>query len=172
MIKEVLSLDIDGVIAGGSYIPDWDRYPEHYLKLPLVDPYIPAYIQALAKYYNIYLVSTRRYKDALSTTRAWLMMNNIDLGLLSGVIVGIPRLMKCMIVEALTAVAHIDDDLTIVKSILGGKGILYWSDEWHYRPKDYEGVSIVGGWDEIVNRLSHPYAEQLALNFGGNNENN
>lgn len=172
MSKEVICFDIDGVIAGGKYIPDWDRYPEHYLKLPLIDPSIPSIMTKLADIYNIYLVSTRRYKDALSTTREWLEKNKLDLKLFSGVIVGIPRLMKSPIIEALGAKLHVDDDLTIVKSILGGRGVLFWSGEWNYRPSDYTNVPVMYSWEELYKSLIHPMYTQLEFLFGGNNNEN
>lgn len=145
-MKQVVSFDIDGVVAGGKYIPEWDRDTQHYSKLPLLDDKIPRILKRLSKNWNIYLVSTRRYEDALTSTRGWLERFGIEV---AGVIVNVPRLLKGPVVEILKAEMHFDDDLSVVKMIHGGRGVLFYGPEWAYRKEDLEGVRVVNDWDGV-----------------------
>lgn len=166
-MTKVISFDIDGVIAGGRYTPEWDRTPNHYLGLPLVDSRIPEILKRLAKDdWNIYLVSARRYEDALSSTRLWLERHRISV---AGVLVGVPRLLKGSVIEILHAEKHFDDDLSVVKMIHGGRGVLFYSPEWDYRQEDLEGVPVVNDWDGVERLLGtaqHQALKQLELEFG------
>jgi 5'(3')-deoxyribonucleotidase len=97
MNKPKISFDCDGVLAGGHYIPAWDRQPQVYARLPLLDYAVPNVLNKLMNSYNVYIVTGRKFDGALETTQEWLAENNVDVHHLAGVVTGVPRLLKPVI---------------------------------------------------------------------------
>lgn len=123
MSTPILSLDCDGVLADGTYIPEWDRHPEVYRKLKLVDENVPAYLHMLCRKANVYVVSSRCFDNAVDVTRMWLQENGVYLSMLAGVICNIPSDLKPEFVQLLGARLHVDDNPTIVRG-MGAMGLL------------------------------------------------
>ncbi len=166
-MKPVLTFDCDGVLAGGHYIPAWDRYPETYAALPLQDAAAPRVLDKLAESYNIYFVSGRRFPGALDTTRRWMANNGIDLSHIAGVIVGQPRLLKAQMAEALGAALHFDDDPKVVE-MMGVRGVRYKSAEWPGHEHYAKNWPVVASWSEVETFIryyfeSSPSQMRLAL---------
>ena len=134
-MRQTISFDIDGVIAGGHYLQWWDRMPETYAALPVIEGAIDG-LTRLTDRYNVYLVSGRRFADALTITRIWLREKGLDLRDLCGVIVGIPRMLKPIVIESLGSQLHFDDDPKVTQ-MLGVRGVWFEGKEWP-------------GWEELV----------------------
>lgn len=148
----VVTFDIDGVIAGGRYIPEWERFPEVYMELPLLDPSAPEVIHEVAKKYSVYLISSRSYPQALSSTRLWLNKVGFYMPDFSGVLVGLTPHQKAAMASLLGSVMHLDDDWRVVWD-MGEAGVLFDGDsEWVY-PPDKETIKLmrkIHGWDAVM----------------------
>lgn len=150
----IITIDIDGVLAGGEYIPEWERYPERYLSLPLLEKDLTTTIHKLARKHSLYLLSSRGFPNALDYTRMWLEENSFSMSDFCGVIVGLGKTKKVYLVDTLKADCHIDDDYRVV-SELPNKGLFVYheSARSHY-PWSAQAVANGKGyhrnWKEII----------------------
>lgn len=158
----ILTFDIDGVVCGGEFIPEWERYPETYLNLPVLDPILPAYFHDLAKKYSLYLISSRKFPNALDITKLWLNKNDFCPTDFSGVIVGLQYEEKVKMVRLLQSILHVDDDFRVTGP-LGLKGCLLLHDsiKVHYpwSSKAVEAGHVVyHDWKDVLAKIySLPY---------------
>jgi hypothetical protein len=109
--KPIISFDLDGVLVGGNYIPEWDRKPEIYRSLPAANPNAYEVLWELANKFQIYYVSSRCFDSALQVSYEWLFDNGFPLGP-GGVIVG--QRNKPEMLRLLGVSVHFDDDPRVV----------------------------------------------------------
>jgi hypothetical protein len=154
----IVSLDIDGVLAGGEYIPEWDRTNgAAYAALPLIDPQIPEYIHAIAKRHSVYLISSRQFPGALDTTRLWLNKQRFCMTDFCGVIVGLNHTTKIEMVKLLRATLHFDDDYRVIEP-LGTTGLLCKFTKTTY-PWSQKFIDEDGWYCHDWNNLTRTLAE-------------
>ncbi len=108
-----ITIDIDGVIAGGDYDPSWCQHPlEHYPHLPAIFQ-APEYVNKLADDgHVIYYVTSRAFDGAEDITLDWLERYNfpcIQGNSLGGLITHVPGDDKWKISKEFGAKYHIDD---------------------------------------------------------------
>jgi hypothetical protein len=163
--RHTISVDCDGVLADGTYIPAWDRYPEVYDRLTPIVGAIDG-LNALTADYNVYVVSGRSFPGALDVTREWLARHGAYLKQLAGVVVRQPRRLKAELSAMLGCELHIDDDPLVVQ-MAGCRGVWYESREWAGYTDLLGNVPIVRSWQDIPTFLSSYFAprsmEQLLL---------
>jgi len=117
-----ISFDIDGVIAGGNYLPEWDRKPEIYLSLPVMDEYTKPVLNELDNKCDIYYLTSRTFDGDYDITLEWMINNNIPLG--KGLVCRVPGDDKHKVSAALGCDLHIDDRPATVR-LCGFWGILF-----------------------------------------------
>ena len=158
MTRHTLTFDVDGVLADGHYIPSWDRFPEVYLRLGVRDSDMAATLNQLSATHNVYLVSGRRFDDAVRVTRQWLEWVGVDVGALCGVVCGVPRLLKARVAELLGTQLHFDDDPVVCQQ-LGPRGAWFEGHEWdgyqHCIDADNPRVSR---WSEVPQVVAARFA--------------
>lgn len=122
-----ISFDMDGVLTGGSYIPEWDRRPYHYRDLPLLEECAPEIFNDLAKRYDVYIISARNFENSTRITKEWLESKGFEgwMGICTGI--SVPR--KAKLVKHLGISLHIDDHPEVCR-ILGDHALLFDSPEW------------------------------------------
>lgn len=151
MTVPVISFDIDGVIAKGGYIPEWDRKPKVYEKLDLMDPRVPYIVNDLTRRFSVYIISARRFENALDTTRRWLVEKGFYLHWLCGVMCLRGWEEKEAVLRALQPAFHIDDAPRFVRCVPGG--VLYYDGEsdWPEARELAESgeVLVVNRWADI-----------------------
>jgi hypothetical protein len=108
--KPIISFDLDGVLVGGRYIPEWDRTPEVYNSLPPADPTAADILWELESKFHTYYVSSRRFENALEVSMEWLLDHGFPCGY--GVIVGQHN--KPEMLRLLGVSVHFDDDPRVV----------------------------------------------------------
>ena len=123
-MRRTVCVDIDGVVVGGIYIPEWDRQPSIYSELQSIDGACNA-LWHLNNKHRIYYVTSRSFINANITTIDWLKKHNFPLG--CGVITSIPSAEKFLIAKSLGAAYHVDDNPSIVTSMIGTgvQGVLF-----------------------------------------------
>lgn len=155
--RPIISFDIDGVVAGGNYIPEWDRRPEIYKELPILDERARDVIYNLSWKYNIYFVSSRKFPNALRTSVDWLYGRGFNpSSRCCGVICyGKTPLEKPLILSALGSRLHFDDHPGIVAGY-SGRAALFINDrevDSQWPGTDYwvdsGKVPVVRGWGEV-----------------------
>lgn len=146
----ILTCDVDGVIAGGEFIPEWERYPERYLSLPLLEEDIPHQIHKLAAKHSLYLLSSRKFPNALDYTRLWLNQSGFSLTDFCGVLVGLGAKEKVMVAQALHSNLHFDDDFRVASITPLCMGVLIRHDQAasHY---PWSERAVATGWPYLRN---------------------
>ena len=150
----ILTIDIDGVLAGGEYIPEWERIPERYLSLPLLEPDLPNTIHKLARKHSLYLLSSRKFDHALDYTRLWLEQSGFAMTDFCGVMVGLNPQRKRIIFDLLHADYHIDDDYRM-KELIPNRFIFVYHENakshypWSDKAAGYYDIEYALNWKEI-----------------------
>lgn len=142
-----ITLDIDGVVAGGNYIPEWDRRVEVYSTLPLLDPMIPEYLDELCRRFHVYFVSGRCFPGALEITRMWLS-KFLPLYMPAGVVTGVHYFDKPRMTKLLKSVVHVDDDPRVINGLAWSKGVWFETPVWATPIRPFH--QRVGGWAELM----------------------
>ena len=155
-----VSFDVDGVIAGGDWIPEWDRKPEIYSELPVLDPMISGYLESLMYNFNLYFVSARSYVGATYNTRRWLI-NNCDLPkrAISGVICAEEytsrkerKAFKIDVIRALNPIIHMDDEPEILEALRPDQRVWFRQADNHWpNPDEIEKRCrfVAESWNEL-----------------------
>ena len=159
----ILTIDIDGVLAGGEYIPEWERYPERYLTLPLIEEGLPSLIHKLARKHSLYLLSSRAFPNALDYTRLWLEKVGFASADFCGVVVGAGKTEKVVLTQLLQATIHIDDDYRVVDKLeRGDVGAPFGLFVYHEAARSHypwskkaaeEGASYFINWKDLLQRV-------------------
>lgn len=151
MSKPVLTFDLDGVVVGGNYTPAWEGRPETYRTLPVMDPHAPMILDELARVYNLYYVTSRKFDGALEVSRDWLARKGFPIG--CGVVCyGSSSLEKPIMLAMLKSRLHIDDHPGVVgayndKSVLFvGRDPAGW---WPGTEQAMKTFPTIRGWDEV-----------------------
>lgn len=164
MSRLAISFDVDGVLAAGGYTPRWDRKPDYYLQCPLVDPVIPHYMFRLTQLYDVYIVSSRAFGDALQTTKDWLWKVGVNTNSLAGIITGVSYQNKATLVPLLGCEWHIDDDPRVCEALGAKHAILFDSPQWDanalsdFQPRAYNWKLL---YDWLVLNHSVPSSHVL-----------
>lgn len=143
--KPILTLDIDGVVAGGRYLPEWDRTPSIYAALPIFDTYTRQAIQEIAPHVHLYYVSSRPM-TLMDTTLAWLEREIGEMG--RGVLLGISPFYKPEVLTHIHTDLHVDDNPSIVWP-LGKRGVWMINDEWPNAPTAHKELYKASRWEEL-----------------------
>lgn len=122
--NKVITLDMDGVVAGGEYTAEWDRTPAKYSSLPVIDGAKEAILDLEDAGYIIYYLSSRNFPQAHSITSYW--MNRIGIPTGAGIITNVPLRKKGMVAESLGAILHVDDAPTALDHMENVKPILFF----------------------------------------------
>lgn len=121
----VLSLDIDGVLAAGGYVPPSERTYETYFDKGLVDPDLPRYLERLARRYQIHLTSHRGAGGegpwVWDCTQRWLGRHGLDQLITE---LHLEQTEKSETVHRIGATYHVDDDPRVVYGC-GPRGIVF-----------------------------------------------
>lgn len=117
MSTPIITFDVDGVLAGGGFIPEMDRRPEVYEDLPLLDLRAPDILNELTRKYSVYIVSSRRFENALDVTRRWLNKHGFHLSWLSGVLCVDGAKEKVKAIHLLGSRLHVDDSPEVLDSL-------------------------------------------------------
>lgn len=150
----LITVDVDGVLAGGGYIPAWDRKPEIYESLSLLDPACPSIINELTRTYNVYVVSSRKFPNALDVTRRWLNEHGFYLSWLAGVVCAAGAPAKSAVIDLLRPRVHIDDSPELLRGLqcskllfLGNTKKYWWPDARAGATTDMDAVCY--DWGEV-----------------------
>ena len=104
---KIITVDLDGVVVGGNYLPEWDRSPSNYAVLKPIDGAVDGLWYLKNQGWRIYYLSARNFPDAFNTTYNWL--SNVGAPTGDGIILKVPLEYKGFVSKALGARAHIDD---------------------------------------------------------------
>jgi len=155
-MSKVITVDLDGVVVGGNYLPEWDRTCGVYATLPEIPGASEGLRYLKSQGYKIYYLSARRFPDSLNTTHQWLLDHGCPTG--EGIILGVNLSDKMFISRALGSIAHIDDcpraliDIyKIVKPILFvGREEQGW---WDGTQEAMEKYTWTNDWKTLVNYI-------------------
>lgn len=155
MSTPIISFDIDGVIAGGGYIPEMDRKPEVYEELLLLDPSIPEIINNLCRRYSVYIISARRFENALEVTRLWLHKKGFNLSWLCGVMCLPSWDSKIQTILSINPSIHIDDSPMMLKPLPVLCQVLFMGpyNDWPGIEEYSQQVCTVYNWQEVQELL-------------------
>lgn len=110
----VITCDIDGVIAGGGYIPPAKRTAEFYATLPLLDPDAPRIINKWGDKYTWCFITGRSFENCDIVTNTWLDEQGINS--YDKLIPFIAQSYKGPVAAHLRSTLHIDDDWSAIDS--------------------------------------------------------
>lgn len=135
-VKPVITLDIDGVIAGGEYDPKWGDNPNHfYFNLPIMDEWTRSGLKELNERYDVYYITSRAFPDATLVTYNW--FNALKLPLGRGIITGVASKDKAYVSDALNSEIHVDDNPLVISTV---------QDNGNVVPVIFVGRSNEGSW--------------------------
>lgn len=175
-MRPVISFDLDGVIAEGGYMPYEERTEEAYQAKKFIDRKIDLYLNYLADFYDIYIISFRHHEGANLGARQWFMDEHVGMDTLAGVIThpASPEvrdgnhLWKGETARVVGSQFHLDDDPRVVKSC--EVGVLFDPTPNELRatfPQDFKGIEAFPSchtWEEVVRFLTTPGARLSGIN--------
>ena len=129
MVRTV-SFDVDGVIAGGEWIPAWERHPKNYRELPILSKDVAKYLPEIATWFNVYFVSSRYFDNATRVTKEWLE-DTVPRIAIAGVITGEEysrldrKAYKGRVVQALNPLVHVDDEPAMLEYLPPKKRVYF-----------------------------------------------
>jgi hypothetical protein len=163
MARKIISIDCDGILTYGGFVPVELRTNKYYCSLKPQEDAV-ASLQWLSIYYDIYILSQRCHEDSNLGLRAWLhFVLGLEMDTIAGVITGpsgeatlTTAMDKTSIVRALGCVAHFDDNPRHLEDM--EVGILFPSDI----PESVAARGVyptVGDWAGVREFLSTPGME-------------
>lgn len=151
----ILSFDIDGVLAGGTYIEEWDRKPSTYAELPLLDTEIPHYLASLSLDNDVFVVTSRSFNGAEAVTKAWLEQHNI-LQSITGLLCVQDWVSKIIMANTLKSKLHVDDDWRVIAPLCQ-RGVLFLGadkDNWYpWSKRHVHSARAVFSWPKLMEKI-------------------
>lgn len=156
--KPTITFDLDGVIVGGEYEPDWEFNVDKYYNAPTLEQDVKNHLIELSTYYNIYYISARHFTECGLITVQWLLKHRIPI--CGGVLVNVPAKDKYKVIAALGSSLHVDDHPVVIKSIknnlapitlpvmfLARKNENTW---WDMSKETYNNSLHASNWSDLV----------------------